>query len=55
VAAKIIKFVKVSGVENVADVLTKFLPYSTAWELIKPVLFWRGDTLEIPVPSGKGT
>lgn len=44
VAAGIIKFVKIDGTENIADVLTKYLPYCDAMPLLKPVLFWRGDT-----------
>ena len=47
IAAGIIKYVKVCGKENVSDVLTKFLPHSVAWPLIKPVLFWRGETMNI--------
>jgi hypothetical protein len=43
VAAGIIKFIKIDGKENIADVLTKFLPYCDAMPLLKPVLFWRGD------------
>ena len=36
----------VSGKENPADVMTKFLPYVTFWPLIKPILFWRGETMQ---------
>jgi Reverse transcriptase (RNA-dependent DNA polymerase) len=46
VAAGIIKFVKIPGSENVSDALTKFLAYHEAWPLLKPVLFWKGETLE---------
>lgn len=51
VAAGIIKFVWIDGKENIADVLTKYLPYCDAMPLLKPVLFWRGD----PAVSMKGT
>ena len=44
IAAKIMKFCKVAGTENIADVLTKFLQYNTAWPLLQPVLFWYGET-----------
>ena len=44
VAAKIIKFVKVDTLDNVADPLTKYLGYSEAMPLLKPLLFWAGDT-----------
>ena len=46
VAAGIIKFVKIPGKENASDALTKFLPYSDAWPLLKPLLFWKGETLD---------
>jgi hypothetical protein len=39
-------FCHVSGKENPADIMTKFLPYSVFWPLIKPILFWRGDTMK---------
>ena len=45
VAAKLVKFVKVDGAENVADPLTKYMNYSEAMPLIKPLLFWMGDTI----------
>ena len=34
-------FCHVSGKENPADIMTKLLPYSVFWPLIKPILFWR--------------
>lgn len=46
IAAGIVKFVKIAGKENVADALTKFLPYADAWPLLKPVLFWVGETMD---------
>ena len=46
VAAGIVKFVKIAGKENAADALTKYLPYVDAYPLLKPILFWRGETLE---------
>ena len=44
IAAKIIKFCHIDGRDNVADVMTKFLPRPSFWPLIEPVLFWRGET-----------
>jgi hypothetical protein len=46
VAAGVIKFVKISGKENAADCLTKFLAYADAWPLLKPIIFWKGETLD---------
>jgi hypothetical protein len=34
----------ISGNQNPADVLTKFLPWATSWPLIEPILFWKGET-----------
>jgi hypothetical protein len=44
IAAGVIGFFKIDGALNPADVLTKHLGYPTAWPLLKPLLFWRGDT-----------
>jgi len=54
VAAGIIKFVWIDGKENLADVLTKYLPYCDAMPMLKPVLFWRGDPAGAVV-KGKST
>ncbi len=40
IAAKVLKFHHISGKENPADVLTKFLPSATWWPLMKPILHW---------------
>jgi hypothetical protein len=37
-------FFYVMSVDNPADVLTKFCEHSVFWPLIKPFLFWRGDS-----------
>ena len=55
VAAGIIKFVKIDGKENIADVLTKYLPYCDAMPLLKPVLFWRGDASGASVKEAKSS
>ena len=44
VAAGIIKMYHISGKINPADVLTKFLGHQESWHLLRPILFWRGDT-----------
>jgi len=46
IAIGMMKFCHVSGKENPADVMTKFLPHVTFWPLIKPILFWRGETMK---------
>jgi len=55
VAAKIIHFLHISGAENPADLLTKFLPHHIFWPFIRPLLFWRGETqTEINPSSVRG-
>ena len=44
IAAGVIKFYHVPGQENPADVLSKHWGYSQVWELLRPLLFWHGDT-----------
>ena len=43
IAADIIWFFHINGIDNPADVLTKFLGHNVFWPLIKPWLFWRGE------------
>ena len=46
IATGMMVFCHVSGKENPADIMTKFLPYSVSWPLIRPILFWRGETMK---------
>ena len=43
VAAGILKFVHISGKDNPADVLTKFLPGHVWYPLMQPFLYWMSD------------
>ena len=43
VAAKIMHYGHIPGYQNPADVLTKFLPWTTSRPLIEPILFWKGE------------
>ena len=45
VAHESIKFCFVNSKQNVADVCTKFLPFVDFWPLMRPLLFWKGETL----------
>ena len=45
IAAGIMYFKHISGKENAADILTKFLGWNEYWYLVQPLLFWKGDTL----------
>jgi hypothetical protein len=47
IAAKIIAFYHVDGVRNPSDILSKHWGYQQVWKLLRPLLFWLGDTLEI--------
>jgi hypothetical protein len=40
----VIRFVHPVGTENPAVCLTKLLCYQQWWPLIRPILFWMGDT-----------
>ena len=40
IAAGIIQYYHIDGKDNPADVLTKFLPHSKWWPLVKPLLHW---------------
>ena len=55
IAAKVMYFCYVPSQENIADVLTKFLPFPKFWHLIRPFLFWKGDTADIPADELDGT
>jgi Reverse transcriptase (RNA-dependent DNA polymerase) len=43
IAAKIFGFYKISGKLNPADIVSKHNGFQTAYPLLKPLLFWRGD------------
>ena len=44
IAAGFIKFCHIVSNQNVADIMTKFLPYPVFWPFVQPLLFWRGET-----------
>jgi hypothetical protein len=49
IAAKILMFYHVPGPENPADVLSKHWSFANVWKVLKPVLFWMGNTADIPI------
>jgi hypothetical protein len=57
IAAKIIEFVHLPGELNPADILSKHWGHSQIWRVLRPLLFWHGDTDDIPAPhnSQKGS
>ena len=48
VANGTIRFTYIRGADNPADALTKFLGYQVWYPLLRPILFWTGDTQHIP-------
>ena len=44
IAAKYISFHWKDGKSNPADILSKHWEFATVWPMLKPILFWRGET-----------
>ena len=44
IGAKFISFHWKDGKSNPADILSKHWEFATVWPLLKPILFWRGET-----------
>ena len=53
ITAKILTFIHIDGRLNVADILSKHCGFQQAWPLIKPLLYWMGDTLQCEVKGEK--
>ena len=47
IAADICHFFHLSGQFNPADILSKHWSYNCIWDLLQPLMFWQGDTLDI--------
>ncbi len=54
IAAKILCFLHLEGSLNLADIMTKFLPWSTAKGFVTKLLMWRGEITDI-IPSKEGS
>ena len=48
IAGKIIKFFHIDGTTNPADILSKHCGHPQLWPHVKPLLFYSGETSEIP-------
>jgi hypothetical protein len=35
------------GNDNPADILSKYWGYQQVWKILQPILFWRGDTMDL--------
>mgnify|MGYP003321639909 CR=1 FL=1 len=49
IAAGVLYFIHIPGKINPADVLSKHWSYQRVWDQLQPLLFWKGDTMNIPV------
>ena len=47
IARGYIAFTHIPGQENPSDIMSKHWGYSDIWAVLKPLLFWEGDTLDI--------
>ena len=47
VASRMIGFWHTPGPVNPADILSKHWGYSSVWQQLKAIMFWKGDTADI--------
>ena len=47
IAAGILYYIHIPGASNPADILSKAWGYQQVWIMLKAMLFWEGDTIEI--------
>ena len=47
IAAKVLGYYWIDGKSNPADVVSKHWGYAQVWHLLKPLLFYSGDTSEL--------
>jgi hypothetical protein len=47
IASGFIKYYHVPGKSNYADILSKHWGYADVWDLLRPLLYWEGDTAHI--------
>jgi len=55
ISAKILEFHFIDGSDNPADICSKHWGYQQIWKLLKPLLFWKGDTAEIEEVKEEGS
>ena len=53
IAAGILKFYHIKGELNPADIVSKHWGHAQVWQLIRPLLFYNGETTEIPDEDNK--
>ena len=55
IAAGVLEFYHIAGTINPADILSKHWGYQQVWSLLRPLMFWHGDTMELFEDVGKST
>lgn len=53
IASGIVSFHWIDGKKNPADILSKHWSYQSVWDLLKPILFWQGETEQLGTASPK--
>ena len=53
IAAKILGYYWIDGKDNPADIVSKHWGYQQVWKMLKPLLFYSGDTAEMIDNDGK--
>ena len=51
IAARILDYYYIPSEENPADICSKHWGYQQIWKVLKPILFWPGDTFRIYRPT----
>ena len=49
IAADVCRFHFLPGKHNPADIVSKHWSYNCVWNLLRPLMFWYGDTADIPM------
>jgi hypothetical protein len=52
IASQAVVYSWVDGKDNPADILSKHWGYQQVWPLLRPLLFWEGNTMDIPEDNG---
>ena len=47
IAAGVMTFKCLAGKDNPTDILSKYWGYQQVWKILQPILFWRGDTMDL--------
>jgi hypothetical protein len=55
IASQAVGFYHLAGSRNPADILSKHWAYSAVWKFLRPLLFWQGDTIDIPNDESEDT